>query len=222
VNPNLTPTAILDFENPAIRVLVETSQAADARQTLQRAHRAIRDKVQPVYSVDEWQPASVTLLRGSGSCSQRLALLETVARASGVPTRVRALWVRAAFWFPRFAAWKVFIPRRVLLLWPQFHLDGGWLDFDELYGALDAASNAGKGFTNTGETLFEAVADTAVDFFGKTCEAGCPSEADLSRFIERDAGFFDSRDDALRSLGSFQNTLRGRLFELLFGGRKSA
>jgi hypothetical protein len=43
---------------------------------------------------------------------------------------------------------------------------------------------------------------------------------DLSRFVVGDASFFDTRDEALRHFGSFQYTLRGRAFEIVFGGVK--
>jgi hypothetical protein len=60
------------------------------------------------------------------------------------------------------------------VVWPQFFLEGTWLDFDE-----------------------------------------------LSRFVLEE-GFFDTRDEALKRLGSLQRTLRGRPFEAFFGYRKSS
>jgi len=36
-----------------------------------------------------------------------------------------------------------------------------------------------------------------------------------------DAGFFASRDELFGAVGLFQHTLRGRAFELIYGGRKS-
>jgi hypothetical protein len=45
---------------------------------------------------------------------------------------------------------------------------------------------------------------------------------DLSSFVLEDEGFFDTRDEILERFGSMQNTIRGRVFEILFGGRKSA
>ncbi|MFG3658562.1 transglutaminase domain-containing protein, partial [Streptomyces sp. NPDC047706] len=61
--------------------------------TLRRAHRAVTGAVRPVYSVQDERPVSEVLRRGRGSCSQRLAVLEAVARADGIPTRVRGLLV---------------------------------------------------------------------------------------------------------------------------------
>ncbi len=223
---NLAPTPVLDSRAPAILSLAAQPGAGDpsSRKFIRAAHRGIAEAVQPVYTVDEFQPASVTLRKGRGSCSQRMACLEAVCRARGIPTRVRGLWVAGRFWFPRFRLTRPFIPRRILLAWPQFHVDGQWVDFDEIFGSTsELASLASGGFTNTGETLFEAVAATPVDFLGKSrsCGAVCAPGVDLSGFVVGDAGIFDSRDELFAACGSLQHTLCGRLFERVFGGRKS-
>jgi len=192
------------------------------RAFLQKAHRRLSELVRPVYSVDEWQPVSMTLRKKQGSCSQRMACLEAVARAGGIATRVRALYVRGRFWYPRFRFSRPFIPRRILLVWPQLFLEGIWVDFDELYLPAAQLAATSRGFRNDGESLFEAVQETPIDFLGKTCGLACAKpEHDLSKFVLNDAGFFNTRDEAFRELGSFQRTLRGRVFEAAFGGRKS-
>ena len=180
--------------------------------------------LQPVYSVNEWQRASMTLQKRRGSCSQRAAVLEAVARAAGLPTRVHAFLVKGDFWYPRFPLTRIFIPHRVLLVWPQFYVETEWLDLDELHAPISqlVASSPG-GFTNTGESIFDAVAEEPVDFLAKSCGLACARpEHDLSRFLLDDHGLFDTRDDVFRRFGSFQHTLRGRAFELVYGDRKSS
>lgn len=226
--PNLVLTPILDYEHPAVQAVVATFRTMQPpRAQLQAAHRHLATTIGPVYTVDDVQPVSVTLQKGRGSCSQRMACLEAIARANGIGTRVRALWVDGRFWYPRFRLSRPFIPRRILLTWPQFWLDGAWVDFDELYApTADLLARADHGFTNSGETLFEAVAHTPVDFLGKsrscTGAVGCTAtQADLSRFIVADAGCFDTRDDVFARFGSLHATWPGRAFELIFGGHKS-
>ena len=179
--------------------------------------------VKPVYSLVELQPASQTLRNRKGSCSQRMACLEAISRACNVPTRSRVFLVSGRFWYPRFRSARAFIPKEILLVWPQFFLEGGWLDFDELYGpAMDLARKAESGFRNDGESMFEAVGHTAIDFLGKTCGPDCaPSKFDLSQFILADEGFFDTRDEVFERFGSFHTSLRGRMFHLIYGGRAS-
>jgi len=225
-NPaNLAPTPILDHEHPRVRAIADSLAAGAPRSRLREAHRRLQAAVRPVYTLDELQPASVTLAKARGSCSQRIACLEAVARADGVPTRVRALLVSGRFWYPRFGRLlRPFLPRRILLAWPQFHLDGAWTDLDELFGdAASLVSSAREGFTNDGETLFEAIGHTSVDFLHKTttCGAACSATFDLSKHVLADEGFFDSRDALFASRLLLQHTLSGRVFEAFWGGRES-
>jgi len=84
---------------------------------------------------------------------------------------------------------------------------------------------AQAGFSNSGETLFEAIEHTAADLLGKTrdCGAFCTVDNfDLSRFLVTNEGFFDTRDELFHKFGSFQHSCRGCGFEVIFGGGKSA
>jgi hypothetical protein len=222
---NLRPTAILDSEHGEIRGFAKTllQSVGLGIPFLRKAHLRLVETLRPVYSVDEWQPASLTLCKRQGSCSQRAAVLEAIARAAGVPTRVHALFVNGHFWYPRFPLTRMFIPNVVLLVWPQFYVEGQWLDLDELHAPMaELVTKSKTGFTNTGESLFEAVIETPLDFLGKTCGLACSRpEHDLSRFVAHDHGLYNTRDEVFELFGSFQHTLRGRAFELVYGGRKS-
>jgi Transglutaminase-like superfamily len=222
---NLVATPVLDFHDAEMqRLASESAQVAPSDSLrLRHAHRHLTQLLHPVYSVDESRPASITLRERKGSCSQRIACLEAIARALSIPTRVRALHVSGTFWNPRFPLWRAFIPSRILLLWPQFFLEGAWTDFEEIHGSMERlASASASGFKNTGESLFEAVEHSPIDFFGKTCGLACASPScDLSRFVLSDEGFFDTRDEVIVRFGNLYGTLRGRAFEALFGGRPS-
>ncbi|MFD3681677.1 transglutaminase domain-containing protein [Streptomyces sp. NPDC058613] len=243
------PTRILDWRDSRVGTLLRDlgvhapggAPAADAAadparqlEELRRAHRWISTAVRPVYSVQDERPVSEVLRRGRGSCSQRLAVLESVARASGVPTRVRGLVVDGAFWNPRFPRLRPFVPDQVLLAWPEFRIDGlspadhptaPWLTTSELFGDLHALSGeSGGGFTNAGpETLFEALSRTAIDWDGTTaCPAsGSGAACDLSAHVLADLGHFDSRDDLFARHG--QTLCRtARLVAEPFLGRRAA
>lgn len=219
----LRPTPILDYESDRVQSIARRVRGPfDAtRGYLQAAHMLLREEVRPVYTVDELQPTSVTLAKGRGSCSQRFACLESLARAAGIATRVRGLWVAGRFWNPRFRFAAPFIPARILLAWPQFLLDGTWIGVEELFDSpARLAARSPRAFANDGETLFDAIDHTAVDFGGTT--AGCAAgRCDLSGFVAGQAGIFASRDELFASQRLFQHTLRGRAFEFLYGGRKS-
>lgn len=222
------PTPILDSKHPLLVHFTEELQAehpADDRSFLQMAHQRLSEQLSPVYTLRERQPASTTLARGYGSCSQRMAVLEAVARSAGIGTRSRALWIDGQFWSPRFQKLHCVLPRRVLLAWPEFFLDGHWVDFAELYGSLpEMADRHRDGFTNaTGETLFEAVGHTAIDWHGQTsCSTMGGAACDLSGFVVADDGIFPSRDVVFDKYGLFIHQPGGCIFELVFGGRKAA
>lgn len=192
-------TPILDHESAAIAWLVDRSRrhaaSGDQLAVLEAAHAFIRDEVRAVYALAENTPASRTLTRGYGSCSQRLAILESVARSIGVATRVRALLIDRSFWYPRFPHIGFALPDRILLAWPEFDVDG-WRPASELFGPIGC--RGGGSFTNRGsETLFEAVGRCAVDWDGHTDG----SAFDLSQFVRADYGYFTNRDDAFHELG---------------------
>jgi len=224
---NYVTTEILDYEHPVVGAFrKQIPLSADKLTALREGYQYIAGSIAPVYTVDEYQPVSTTIEKGAGSCSQRMACLEAVARALGIATRARGLWISGSFWNPRFRFTKRFIPKQILLIWPQFYIEDKWIDFDDLH--VPDPEREHQRFSNSGETLFDAVATTRIDFTGKhaasadTEECGsCNAVSDLSEYFVSDAGMFDARDDLLQELGSFQHTLKGLVFEKLFGGRKS-
>nr|WP_167473105.1 transglutaminase domain-containing protein [Nocardia arthritidis] len=208
------PTPILDLDHPLVRSLAERVIPVDGDQLsgLRTAHQFIATSVRPVYSVNDKQPTSRTLRRGRGSCSQRLAVLESVARIRGIATRVRGLVVDGRFWYPRFPRATFLVPSQVLLAWPEFQVAQEWISVGELFGQMTELATTATGFTNKGgETLFDAVARTAVDWDGLTCASGSPSACDLSATVLMDLGRFDSRDELFARNGQ---TLCGPLTAL--------
>ncbi|WP_031155591.1 transglutaminase domain-containing protein [Streptomyces xanthophaeus] len=272
------PTPILDWRHPRVTALVRRlaaqadgadgadgatgadeaaagpareAEAADpARQVeaLYRAHRWISSAVRPVYSVQDERPVSEVLRLGRGSCSQRLAVLESVARASGVATRVRGLLVDGTFWYPRFPHLRRIVPDQVLLAWPEFRLGdpagpggpaGSWLTVSELFGGLRPLdAGPGEGFTNAGaETLFEALSRTAIDWdaapacpasgaasgpdadTGAGAGAGAGPACDLSAYVLTDLGHYDSRDELFARHGQTLCPMARLLAEPVLGRR---
>ncbi|MFJ8078567.1 transglutaminase domain-containing protein [Streptomyces sp. NPDC096176] len=230
------PTRILDWQHPRVVALVRdvgaTSDPDPALQVaaLRRAHGLITAAVRPVYSVQDERPVSEVLRRGLGSCSQRLAVLEAVARATGVATRVRGLLVDGAFWYPRFPRLQRIVPDQVLLAWPEFRIverqhagraTERWLTVSELFGTLEELSgDAGGGFTNSGpETLFEALSRTAIDWDGAAVCSAADAACDLSAHVLADLGHFDSRDELFARHGQTLCGMARLLAEPVMGRR---
>ncbi|MGO1183689.1 MAG: hypothetical protein ACTHZ5_14590 [Micrococcaceae bacterium] len=173
----------------------ELARSHENIEVLKVAHSIIANGIRPVYAIEENTPTSRTLVRGFGSCSQRLAILESVARALGVATRVRIMLIDRSFWYARFPRIGFVLPEHILLAWPEFSIDH-WRPVSEIFGPLGC--RGGERFSNQGtETLFEAVGRCAVDWDGRTGGG----EYDLSRFVRADYGYFSERDQAFRQLG---------------------
>ncbi|OKJ67807.1 transglutaminase domain-containing protein [Streptomyces sp. CB02261] len=157
------PTPILDLAHPRVTALVtrvrraaEERGAVTDRALLRTAHGIVATTVRPVYSVEDLRRVSKTLGLGRGSCSQRMAVLEAVARSLGVSTRVRGLLVDGAFWYPRFPKLRPFVPVEVLLAWPEFLLDDVWVPVADLFAGdtalTDAAAADASAVTGTAPT----------------------------------------------------------------------
>ncbi|MCL2535002.1 MAG: hypothetical protein FWE39_12640 [Nocardiaceae bacterium] len=186
------PTAILDWGEPGFDHLdvPHPDDASPSIEFLRGVHRLVQRTVRPVYALDDTQPASVTLARTRGSCSQRLAVVEAIARRNGIATRVEGLVLRGEFWYPRFRYLRRVVPDRVLLAWPSFFVDGEWIDASHAFTA--GCDLNPEEFANSGEeTLFDAAARSRISW-GTAASAGC---LDLSEFVIQSLGTFDSRDD---------------------------
>lgn len=210
----LRPTPILDYPSPAVQEVVSLLSEGhpSPRALVQKAHQHLSDVMRPIYSVAEKQPASVTVKLNGGSCSQRMACLEAFARAYGVPTRVRGLWLRKEFWKERLPLLKPIMPK-TLMPWPQFWLEERWVDFDEIFQPIsDLCKLVTHRFTNAGMSLFDAVRSQPVDVLGKS------PQSSLRDFVLSETDFFDTRDELLDRFDD--RTWVGTLiFNTVYGGK---
>lgn len=221
---NVAPTTILDHASPEVAQTAARlgESSPPPREFLRAAHRHLTSVMRPVYSLEERYPVSRLLREARGSCSQRMACLEGLARAHGIPTRVRALFLKGRFWAPRLPLLSRFLPERSLMPWPQFFLDGDWVGFEETFAPLpQLAAGASHRFTNRGVSMFEAVESTPVDFFGALRRTGNSRAADfdLTEFVAEDAGAFDSRDQLFERFNPDGSRLGRFMFDLVYGGR---
>jgi hypothetical protein len=213
-DPNLMATPILDYTCPEIQQILArlVDEQLTPRGFVQKAHQHLSDVMRPIYSVSETQSVAKTVQLNGGSCSQRMACLEALARAYGVKTRVRGLWLTKQFWKERLPLLQPIMPK-TLMPWPQFWLEGDWVDFDELFDSIvDLCLHVTHPFTNAGVSLFDAIRTQPVDLLGKSVQFS------LAKFVLSDAGFFNTRDELLAKLDD--RTWVGTLiFNITYGGK---
>jgi len=114
---------------------------------------------------------------------------------------------------------RLLVPDSVLLAWPQFFLEESWVDSSELFGTLvELADGSSSGFTNAGgETLFEALPRTALDWDGRTSELATCSGCDLSARVLTDLGLYNSRDLLFHEHGQTLSWVARTLVEPILG-----
>ncbi len=94
------------------------------------------------------------------------------------------------------------VPSEIVLSWPEFLIEGKWISATELFGDISDLAQIGNGFSNAGgETLFDALSRTAVDWEGHTSAHGACSACDLSTHVVSDLGRFNSRDELFATYG---------------------
>jgi Transglutaminase-like superfamily len=201
----LAATQILDWHDRGIADLAASIGLDEAIDVVRAAHGEIGRRVRPVYGLNERQRASHTLRTGRGSCSQRFAVLEAVARASGIPTMVRGLSVDGRFWYPRFPRFKWLIPSRVVLAWPTFLIEEDWVSASDLFRPPQGTERA---FRNDGETLFDAIDGVTIDWDGIGVSAAASPGCDLSGMVGRDLGMFTARDDLFDRYQTFPRAVQ--------------
>ena len=106
----LRPTAFVDSDAPAIVAFARAAASgrADARERAIALYYAVRDRVTYTPYCDFRSPdtyrASAVLAKGAGFCVGKAALLAAVARAEGIPARLRFADVRNHLCTPRLRA----------------------------------------------------------------------------------------------------------------------
>jgi transglutaminase-like putative cysteine protease len=104
------PTAFVDSDAPAVVAFASAAGGgrADARERAVALYYAVRDRVVYTPYCDFRSPdtyrASAVLAKGAGFCVGKAALLAAVARAEGIPARLRFADVRNHLCTPRLRA----------------------------------------------------------------------------------------------------------------------
>ena len=160
----LQPTAILDFEHPAVaayRRKIVQDRAMDPVSTAVALYYAVRDGIRydpysPFY-LPQHYCASAVLQRGKGYCVGKAALLCALGRACGISSRLGFATVRNHLASPQLIAY-LGSDRFVFHGYVEFFLEGRWVKATPAFNAELCARHRVDPleFTGRQDAIFQA------------------------------------------------------------------
>ncbi len=128
----LRPTALLDFQHPALADLV-AREGWPGLLPLARvgaAYEFVRSLPFGYNARDEW-PASQVLADGYGQCNTKSTLLMALLRALGQPCRLHGFTIHKALQRGAVPEWAYpLAPRHILHSWVEVWVEGRWIELE--------------------------------------------------------------------------------------------
>jgi len=214
----LTTTAMLDFEQPRIKVLIEQKgwQQLSNYDAIGEIYRYVRDDILFGYNADDRLAASQVLKDGYGQCNTKGTLLMALLRAVGIPTRFHGFTIynelqRGAI--PNYLFYLA--PDRIIHSWVEVYLNERWINLEGYI--IDRPYL---------EKVQASVSDQCAPFSGYGIATKCLENPDVDwrgedTYIQRegiadDFGIYVQPDDFYRSHGSNLSGVKKWLFRYLF------
>jgi len=215
----LQPTAILDFEAPAITRLIDSHgwRRLPAEHAARAVYEFCRDQIPFGYNAGaDNLPASAILEEGLGHCNTKSNLLMALLRALGIPCRLRAFTIDKRLQKGAMTAFVYFMaPREILHTWVEVSLNGQWvvlegviLDQRYLKAVQDRFSDCRHAFLGYAVAT-PSLAEPAVQWTGR--------DTYIQRDgIARELGLYDAPDDFYREHRTNLNGVKGWLYRNVF------
>ncbi|RED10634.1 transglutaminase-like domain-containing protein [Pontivivens insulae] len=139
-NTYLTPTPLLDFNEPSIVALVEERgwRTLSARDRIGAAYEFVRNEILFGYNYDDALPASRVLADGYGQCNTKGTLLMALLRALDVPCRFHGFTIDKGL--QRGVVPELIYPiapRNIIHSWVEVYFEDRWINLEGFI--LDAA-----------------------------------------------------------------------------------
>lgn len=130
---HLRPTALLDFDSPAVRRLVHERgwPAWPERERIGAIYEFVRDEVAFGYNLADDLPASRVLADGLGQCNTKGTLLMALLRAAGIPCRFHGFTIDKALQKGAITgiAYRL-APRDILHSWVEVWFGERWVNLE--------------------------------------------------------------------------------------------
>ncbi len=129
----LRATALLDFEDPELRGIVEQQRWMELAESARigAVYDFVRNGIAFGYNASDDLAATAIMAQGYGQCNTKTTLLMALLRASGIGCRLRGatidkrlqhgVMVVPYYWFA---------PRRILHSWAEILVDGRWVGLE--------------------------------------------------------------------------------------------
>ncbi|WP_076408370.1 transglutaminase family protein [Shewanella sp. UCD-KL12] len=214
---HLQTTAMLDFQHPSIRALIEKQgwEKLSEYDAIGAIYHYVRDDIQFGYNADDRLSASQVLRDGYGQCNTKGTLLMALLRAVGIPSRFHGFTIfnelqRGAIPNYLFAI----APKRIIHSWVEVELDGRWINLEGYIIDRDYLTQVQQSFS-----------DQCQQFSGFGIATKCLANPDIdwngqdtyiqSEGIADDFGLYIQPDDFYSQYGSNLSGVKKFLFRYL-------
>jgi hypothetical protein len=211
---HLQRTALVDFDHPSIRTLVDERRWRDlpTHARIGAVYAFVRDEIAFGYNTRDDLPASRVLADGYGQCNTKSTLLVALLRAVGIPCRFRGLAIDKVLQKGVLdgLAYRL-APREILHSWVEVRVDDRWIPLEGVILDRSYLDGVRASVTARGPLLgygvgVEDVAAPPIEWSGE------PTFVQKTGIV-RDYGVFDHPDEFWATRGPNATGLRALLFE---------
>ena len=191
----LRKTALLDYDHPAIRSLIDARGWSDLPpfDRIGAVYTFVRDGIAFGYNRDDAIPASAVLTDGYGQCNTKATLLMALLRALDVPCRLHGFTIHKSLQrgvVPEIA-YRI-APDDILHSWVEIEWDGRWVNLEGFILDVPFLSSLQREFEGATSLCgygagTDCLADPGTDWSG--------ADTYIQRTgINRDLGLYDDPD----------------------------
>jgi hypothetical protein len=129
----LEKTALLDFDNKKISLLIENKQWVNLneKERIKQIYEFVRDEIKFGYNVDDAIPASMVLKDGYGQCNTKGILFMALLRGVKIPCRIHGFTVDKIIQKGTLTGLPYILsPKEIVHSWIEIYYQGRWFNLE--------------------------------------------------------------------------------------------